>query len=357
MDNDFLTIGVDEGVQSIESSQPNGRKQDPNLWKPGISDSRPKYEAMVRLLPQGINGIKNKLPASVQYQMHYLKHRGFKIFKNIPCRKTIGEECPICDRAWAMFNQGKDNNDEKLKNIAKDRLPVTRHVINVFVRDDLTVPDNNGKVLKWDHTDNINSQLMAPLVNKKDEGGEQTSGFKKKSEKEEKFNPYSPKNSRDRVVIVEPNPRNPTMPTYDGSFWDDETNGNGYSDLAATDEEMMAILDQCHDLSGYRDVPTAEEAIQQYQEFENMIASKQAAIDGGQVQESRSSFGGNTAAPAKNVTTANAGEYFEAGNNAGGSNDILDMNDGAPMGSPVDEPITETTSAPISDADDDDLPF
>lgn len=357
MSEDFLTIDTDQAaaIEAQNADSGNGKQIDPTLWKPTIGRDVKEYEAKIRLLPQGLNGVKNKLPASVSYMMHYLKDPVNKIYKNVPCRKTIGEACPICEAAWAIYNAGKDKNNKVLMDLGKSRLPSTRHVINILVREDLTKPANDGKVLKWDHTDHINSTLMDPLRDDESKPGEDKPKFKKAKEK---FVPYSPRNGRDRFVIVERNPSN-DMPTYDNSYWDED----GLSDIAGTSEDIMAVLEQCHDLSEYRDVPTSEELMNQYNEFVALVEAKERNALANDVQANRSAAPGNTAAPAKNVSTGDASLYFEGtegGNTAvtEKSDDMFDMNsDNTSVSAPTDfTPVTE--SAPeISDSADDDLPF
>lgn len=359
MEEDFLTINTEQAaVTEAQSTESGNNKQDPNVWKPSLGRDTNEYEAKIRLLPQGLNGVKNKLPASVSYNMHYLKDSKHNIYRSIPCRKTLGEACPVCEAIWNIYNTGKDQNNKVLMELAKDRLPSTRHVINVIVRDDLTKPINNGKVLKWDHTDNINKTLMDPLHDDEVKVGEDKPKFKKTKEK---FTPYSPRNGRDRYVIVE---RNPTtnMPSYANSYWDED----GLTDLADTPETMMAILDQCHDLSTYRDVPSAEDLMGQYNEFLSLVASKERNELVNNVQSNRTNVAGNTAAPAKNVSTGDASTYFEnvaietpvdAVNQAAVNqdDDILNMNNTATnIADPV-IPINNTSE--ISDEADDDLPF
>lgn len=354
MSDDFLTINPDQAaaIEAQNSESVNGKQADPNLWKPSIGKDVKEYEAKIRLLPQGLNGVKNKLPASVSYNMHYLKDNKHKIYKSVQCRKTIGEACPVCEAAWAIYNAGKDKNNEALMKLGKSRLATTRHVINILVREDLTKPVNDGKVLKWEHTDNINNTLMDPLRDDEVKAGEDKPKFKKTKEK---FTPYSPRGGRDRFVIVERNPAN-DMPTYDNSYWDEA----GSTDLAPTSDAMMAILDQCHDLSGYRDIPSSEELMNQYYEFVNLVEAKERNGLANDVQTNRTVTGGNMAAPAKqNVSNGDAASYFESSNaqNNQGS-DMFDMNTGdSKVDNSTPTMTTEADSAPISDDAEDDLPF
>lgn len=372
MSEDFLTINTDQAAatEAHNTDSGNGRQQDPTLWKPSIGKIIKEYEALVRLLPQGINGVKNKLPASVSYKMHYLKNHKHKIYKNVQCRKTLGDDCPVCEAAWSIYNAGKDQNSKDLMDLGKSQLPSTRHVINLFIKEDLTVSENDGKVLKWDHTDKMNRILMDPLRDDDVKEGEVKSKFKKAKEK---FTPYSPRDGRNRFIIVEEDPskRKPNgdpMPTYDNSYWDED----GLSDLAATSEEMMAILEQCYDLSSYRDIPTSEELMSQYNEFLGLVDAKERNALVTNVQTNRVETGGNPAASVKqNVSSGDAASYFEGstGGNATTSTegdatastegeDMLNMNSGdTSVEAPTESSVTKADDAPISDSMEDDLPF
>ena len=236
MSDDFLNISVEAAVQVAESQQTNNknsRKTDDRFWKPNIKNEKKEYQAKIRLLPRGIEGVKNKLHPTIEQHVHYIKEPQHGLYLTVKCRKSLGkhENCPICEANWAMFN----TKVEPLVKKAKSRRNMISHIGNILIREDLNHPEFNGTVKLWDHTNNINRMLLAPLNNQEDESG--GGGFKKK---QEKFNPYSPMNGRDFITIVTENPEN-GFPNYNGSFWDED----GLTDLAPTKDEIMAVLDQC----------------------------------------------------------------------------------------------------------------
>ncbi len=74
--SDFLTVTAD--TAAVEPESTGGQKYqktppDPRFWKPTIKNEAKEYQAMVRMLPRGLNGLKNKLNPSVKILTHRLK--------------------------------------------------------------------------------------------------------------------------------------------------------------------------------------------------------------------------------------------------------------------------------------------
>jgi hypothetical protein len=107
--------------------------------------------------------------------------------------------------------------------------------------------------------------------------------------------------------MVTENPEN-KIASYDGSEWDED----GFSDLAGTDAEIMAILDKCHDLSEFLTAPSVEEAAQAYADFNARVEAKLNAksANGGIPGESYKAPSGAGKVATKNVKTGDAGAYF-----------------------------------------------
>ena len=341
--SDFLTI-TNETAPDLNPAGKGGngggkKPVDPRFWKPTIKNEKKEYQSYIRLLPRGINGLKNRLNPSVKVLTHYLKSDSAKVFRTIKCRKTAGSEevCPICEAAWAIFNEGKKQNNEDLKDMGKSMLPKETHVINILVRNDIQNKDNNGQVKLWEHTQKLNETLFAPTKEEKADPN------KVSLKKKEIFYPYSPKHGRDFLVVMTENPKN-KYPTYDSSEWDKE-----YSDLAATEGEIMAILDKCHDLTEFvSNIPTIEEAAQKYSEFRAAVETKEAAqlLTGGTASASVA-LSGSSATAFKNVSSGNAQEYFQGGSV---------QNAPAPQSNPLAsmEPVAPSMEDSIAD---DELPF
>lgn len=332
MNEDIFNISPEKAAQAAQTQQDqegnSGYQNDPLMWKPALSKGVNAYQARIRLLPQGMDGIKNNKLPSVSYMMHYLKDPKTKVAKNVICKKTItGDKgkCPICDAIWNKYNEAKErtsdakNDPECKKQISN--LANKRHIANILIVKDKNHPELDGSVLKWDHTDKINTDLMKPYYNSIEsdtatEKGDEDPDFK---QEQDSFNPYSPKNGRNRVVVVVPDPKKKSdgraMPDYEGSFWD-----NKNSDIAPTNEGIIAILEQCHDLSSYRAVPSDEELMAQYSEFLDQVARKEREAanapvgNGGQGGSRPAARAGNDAAPNKASTSQiNPTEYLGGG--------------------------------------------
>lgn len=305
--SDFLTVTAE--TAAIAEPENGGQKfqktpPDPRFWKPTIKNAAKEYQALVRMLPRGLDGLKNKLNPSVKILTHRLKDERAKVFINVKCRKTLGEDqyCPICDAGWAIFNEGKAQNNKELKDQGKDVLAKESHIMNILVRNDIQHPELNGQVKLWEHTGKMNKTLFEPTKEEKRDPSKPAPLKKKQI-----FYPYSPKAGRDFLVMVTEDPEK-KMASYDSSEWDTD----GFSDLAGTDAEIMAILDKCHDLSEFLTIPTAEEAAQKYAEFRAKVEQKLSgrAANGSLPPEAMGTATGAGKVATKNVKTGDAQNYF-----------------------------------------------
>lgn len=310
---DFLTI---TGVSDLEQATSNRAASDPKLWKPRVSAKQPNYDATVRLLPQGIEGLKNKTYPSVKVIYHHLRVGDYH--QEIKCCRTLpGQQfCPVCKAIWDRYDEyvkqyGKDH--AKTKAIASmGQRP--EWFTNVLIRQDDRDSNNNGQVKVWRHTDALERQLRAPFDENAEvkgtdaeQGGNSIRARKQKAKRH--FFPHSPTDGVDFTVMVSWDPAK-KMTTYDGSDYEEES-----SPLAETTDQMLEILGQCHDLTEYlKDVPTPDEAMKKYQEFLDEVnkrsVSKMNGNGGAGVQ-----FVGAGAAPAAASVTTNtvdANTYFGA---------------------------------------------
>lgn len=336
---DYLKVTPDEAAASNPSNDKNsGKKEkDSRLFTPNINNPDKEYQAKIRQLPQGLDGLKNKLPVSVEQHTHFIKEPEHKLYLTVKCRKTLGpkEYCPICDANWKVYNAAKDVNDKPMMDKAKSRMAKVSHIGNFLVRDDINTPENNGRVMLWRHTSRMQKTLLEPTLT--ESSGEEKRGFKKAKER---FVPYSPVNGKDFFVIVTENPEN-QFPSYDGSYWDEE----GLSNLADNEGEMMGHLEQCHDLREFvDDVESSDELARKYAEF-NAKLEERMQVGG------PSSYANNIPVQKTPVTETSGSEYFtkpvsDAPESTGSP---FDMN---PSVSKSDEPMLSDTII-----DDDDLPF
>ena len=349
---DYLNVSPDDAASSNPQREKGGnREKDTRFFSPNIKNADKEYQARVRQMPQGLDGLKNKLPVSVEQHTHFIKEPESGLYLTVKCRKTLGhkEHCPICEANWAMYNTGQ----KELKNKAMDRKNQVNHIGNFLIREDITDPSNTGMVKLWRHTNRMHKTLLEPTLSESGESDKK--GFRKKKER---FVPYSPVNGRDFYVIVTENPEN-GFPSYDGSYWDED----GLSNLAPTEDEMMAYLEQCHDLREFiDDVKSAEEINRLYMEFNQKLEEKMGARAAGNMTGTQYFVGGNN--PASNPTTSTSkvsgtsstsgADYFTESSEKSEEPNVFDLNEGSPeipQAPAVDEPMLSGSD------EDEELPF
>jgi hypothetical protein len=250
--NAALSINVENATNKPKYVK---RSEDTRFIKVSIQNPQKTYQAVMRLLPQGIEGLKNQKPFYVKQMVHYIKEGGKTIVEK--CRKTLGEEehCPFCEANWAMYNLGKKNNDEAMKKRATARAPVTSYIANFYVRQDGINPNNNGKVVLYEYRQTIQDLLMIPIVGEKKTAPDTLIQGINLNNKPEvgRFVPYNPVQSKDLYLIVNEDPKT-TFPSYISSTW-----ANEFSSLAQTEEQIIGILNQCYDLNEFTsDVKSVE---------------------------------------------------------------------------------------------------
>lgn len=295
--DDFLLVDVDSAAASREASKNNGRKstkKDPAIWLlPNIKNATKTYDAMVRLMPRGVDGLKNKMHPTVPHAVHYVKDPELNLFITIPCRKTLGasEICPYCQKQRTMFFNAKNNGDADGQKKWDKRQANTTHIGNFLIRQDLVNPANNGKVKLWEHTNAINNKLFEPT--KPEDKTKQ--GLKKV----QRFNPYSPINGRDFLVIVRQSTKNPEWPDYSESTWDETA-----SDLAPSRDEIIALLDQTHDLQRFLDeVPSIEQINEMMFEYDERVSKAEAQLKSGGIHTSSAFASHQVNQPVANAST------------------------------------------------------
>lgn len=389
------TAGIDEDVFAVDmeeqqkvnkevSQKKKSRKDDPRYYRPRLVKEGKNYvgsyQSMIRLIPQ-LGWVQDKsLPYSVEQYMHYIQEKQHGLFLYIKCRKTLGpnEKCPVCDANWAIWRKATEAKDEAMVKVAKARIAKGTAIGNILIVADLNNPELNGEVKLWEHTIPINAKLLAPLRagDTSNDAGEPTkkTGFKKekKEEKLDFFMPYHPTQGRNRIVIIEPPEDNPTIVSYNESFWDEESSTIGWYDkgadpdkdemiVPATTDEIMAVLEKAESLKQFiDDVPTLEEMTLQLSEYNEKVAEAGGSplVD--------PSKGGASARPALTPRPGDSNEFYETEK----KDDDIPITDENPKEEKEEKqekpslkkkaPVS-ANSAPADDADDDDedddLPF
>lgn len=326
---DFIDLDIDT-VSNLDEATSAFGKVDPIRWKPSVSKRNPNYSAIVRLLPQGIEGVKNKTYPSVKVLYHHLKLNG--VHMEVKCCRNNGQDCPICKAVWDRYNElakTYEKGSPQLKVWTGMSARAEWHT-NILVREDDNKPANNGQVLVWRHSDAVERTLRAPFDDSVDAETQNANaapvkGALAKVKKEKrKFIPHSPTKGVDFGVVVSWDAAK-NMTSYEGSVYLDES-----TPLADTQAEMLEILNRCHDLTQYlADIPTEEQAQAKWIEFiEKASSAKTNAAAAAGFAEHGNSFG---AAQNPNYT-ANSNKMSAA--------EFLDA-DASAMETPAAEPDTD----------------
>lgn len=301
-DADFLDLDIDT-VSNLDEATSTTGPIDPTRWKPSVSKKYPSYSAIVRILPQGIEGVKNKTYPSVKVMYHHLKLNG--IHQEVKCcRNTPDQDCPICKAVWDRYNELAKSNDKgsKILKVWSGMGARPEWHTNILVREDDNKPANNGKVLVWRHSDAVERTLRAPFDDSVEEAQNANNapakGALAKMKKERrKFIPHSPTKGVDFGVIVSWD-ASKDMTSYEGSGYIAES-----TPLADTKEEMLEILNNCHDLRKYlADIPDEATAATIWRKF-----IERASAAGSSVNADADSFNaknaGFSAAPNPNYSS------------------------------------------------------
>lgn len=318
--------------QTIPTQQQTPQvERDPRVWSADLTDEVKLYNADVRILPESnidpntgmdnLNGYPSRLILKHRLRMGKSKTLNVKCLKRDPNdrRKNI---CPYCDWAWNRYYLMKNadantvaelqrmglNLQEEMKS-NMNNMNHERWACNVLIRDDSIHPEYNGQVKIWEHSQKVNDMLDNPKdpceveyrkrvrKAKKGETPEYPSAALYKNVA--RFTPEHPIVGHDFSVVccesgnvIQGNKK--PLPTYDSSTFSPNA-----SRLAETDDLMISILQQRHNLEeyAYGDIPTYEEAKKRLDEW--LI---QASIDNN----------GSGAIPTSSATVANAQNYQSA---------------------------------------------
>lgn len=142
---DYLKSRQEQFNKTSDAFSQDGKKEyddkDERLWYPA-GDKTESGSAVIRFLPP-------KLDSKSPFAFVKLWHHGFKgpngswYIEN--CQTTLGRDhlCPVCEGNRELWNSGKESD----KDIARERKRKLSYYSNIYVINDSTNPDNNGKVM------------------------------------------------------------------------------------------------------------------------------------------------------------------------------------------------------------------
>lgn len=292
---DFLSVPLNP------VAMPSAFSGNSNIWKPKLDKTVSEYVAKVRLLPQGIEGIRNKTYPSVRVCTHYLYDLRTRTSKTVKCRKTFGdkEPCPICDNIWARWRAVVEQTGNK--DSGKPYLKLTstpEWYTNTLIIQDDAHNEFSGQVKIWQHSDAMERKLMDPTV---PEPPKTYAPGAIIPPPKRMFTPYCHINGVNFIVNVKYN-KEKQMNEYDGCFWEQMN-----TPLATNENELRAILDQCHDLTKlFEDVPSVEAATIAVNEYWAEVEQKMnsGAVVSNPVRNVTAALNGQSAAPLYQPPTA-----------------------------------------------------
>jgi hypothetical protein len=276
----FANMGVPETPAGGQAAP-----VDPNEWQLQCDAQHESVEAIIRILPRGLAGVQGNLWPHVNCRKHYLKKRDNQRWGEGPiiCRGNIPDPnakygksyCPLCKETWDRYYKIKNTYGDQA---AKDsgisgNLSVDDIYVNVLILNDFVHPENNGQIKIWHAKTKQWDKVMAALpernVNKNGQAKQQYTSTAK----------YVgiPWHVLSGAIFHLKGTWDTTKAwgTHKGAaVWDASEFEPMATPLAQSDEGIMQILNQCHDLSKYELQPKSVE------ELEGVTRSFYAAYDG-----------------------------------------------------------------------------
>jgi len=124
------TNSIYEKIKAANKKQGNGRKD--------ILKTVPDNIYVVRVVPNA----KDPAKTFTDYFIHGWKSPATGRYTQTICPSTFGEDCPICQERFRLWNKGDEASKEESKLFARKE----RFYTNVYVVDDPENSDNNGTV-------------------------------------------------------------------------------------------------------------------------------------------------------------------------------------------------------------------
>ena len=139
-------------VQEVEKMNSTGGSSDERLWKPEVDKAGNGF-AVIRFLsaPQG-----EDLPWAKVYT-HAFQGPGGWFIDN--CLTTINQNCPVCEANRELWNTGSKANQD----IVRDRKRKLSYYSNIYVVQDKSHPENEGKVFLYKYGKKIFDKIMAAM--------------------------------------------------------------------------------------------------------------------------------------------------------------------------------------------------
>lgn len=103
---------------------------------------KPGNTYTIRLVPN-IDDIEK---STFQYFKHAFRSVSSGQFVNFMCPSSTQDPCPFCSKRFELWDTYQKTNDERYKEMTKPVRRTDRRLVNVYVVDDPSNPQNNGSV-------------------------------------------------------------------------------------------------------------------------------------------------------------------------------------------------------------------
>ena len=139
-------------VKEVEKLNTTGSSEDDRYWKLTTDKSQNGY-AVIRFLPAPG---EEEIPF-VKLYSHAFQGNGGWLIDN--CLTTLGKQCPVCEANRDLWNTGSKEN----KDIASNRKRKLTYISNIYVVEDPSNPENEGKVFLYKFGKKIFDKITAAM--------------------------------------------------------------------------------------------------------------------------------------------------------------------------------------------------
>jgi hypothetical protein len=139
-------------LNEVEKMNSSGGSSDDRLWKPEVDKAGNGF-AVVRFLPSPEG---EELPWAKVYT-HAFQGTGGWLIDN--CLTTINQSCPVCESNRELWNTGSKSNQD----IVRQRKRKLSYYSNIYVVQDKTHPENEGKVFLFKYGKKIFDKISAAM--------------------------------------------------------------------------------------------------------------------------------------------------------------------------------------------------
>lgn len=232
-------------VKEVEKMNTSGGSTDDRIWKPEVDKAGNGF-AVIRFLPAPDG---EELPWAKVYT-HAFQSSGGWFIDN--CLTTISQNCPVCEANRELWNTGSKSNQD----IVRDRKRKLSYYSNIYVVQDKTNPQNEGKVFLFKYGKKIFDKITAAM--------------QPEFEDERPIDPFDLWNGANFKVKI----------TKKDGYWNyDKSEFDSSAPLSDDDSEMESIWKKCNSLAEFVNPETFKSYEQLNSRLKIVLGKKQVKQD------------------------------------------------------------------------------